>query len=61
MVAFAGLLYLDHVGPQVAEKHRAVRPGQSMRQVEHPQTEQRLWAGIDGPVRLSPVRSLFPV
>ena len=49
-VAAAGPLDLDHVGAQVGQHHRAVRPGQDLGQVKHPDVGEgevghRRWVG----------------
>ena len=47
-VAAAGSLDLDHVGTQVAQHHRAVRPRQDLAQVEYADPVEREWAAVHG-------------
>ena len=41
LIAGAGLLDLDHLGPQIGQHHRAVRARQHARQIEHAQARER--------------------
>ncbi len=40
-VAAAGILHLDHLGPEVAEQLAAERAGQQLAELHHPQVVQR--------------------
>ena len=46
VVAGAWLLDLDHVGTEIAENHRAERPGEVAGEIEHPEIGQRCRHGV---------------